>query len=164
MVFLIAITSVYADKDLEIISPLGAVIRSAVISGYGQFHIGKKIHGIFSFLTTYSFLTGSFITWSSYREVYNNDYIPAAQKNLYSPEARKYYNEANEKYKLSQFLLFTGIGFWTYSLIDSYVGANFYNAELKANQLLREMKPMEDVEIEISMIDQQVSLKLEKRF
>lgn len=164
IVFLIAVNSVYAEKNQELISPFGAVVRSSVLPGYGQFYIGKKIQGVFSFITTSSLLTGSFITWTYYREVYNNKYIPAAEENLYSSETRKYYNEANQRYKLSQFLLFAGLGFWTYSLIDSYVGANFYNAELKAKQLLREVKPIENVKIETSMIEQGISLKLEKRF
>ena len=53
MVCLMATNSAYADKDIKLISPLEAVIRSTVIPGYGQFYIGKKIHGIFFFFLTY---------------------------------------------------------------------------------------------------------------
>jgi len=148
-----------ADEELELISPLGAVIRSSLLPGYGQVYTGKKVQGVVSFITTCSFLTSSFIVRSSYKDIYYNKYIPAANENLYSPETSDYYNQANQKYKLSQFFLFTGLGFWAYSLIDSYVEANFYNAELKADRLLKE-----NVELKVSMIGQQINLELETTF
>ena len=39
------------------------------------------------------------------------------------------YEYANQRYKLKTFFLYTGIGIWLYSLIDSYVSANFHNAD-----------------------------------
>lgn len=164
LICLIAVNLAYADENQEFISPLGAVIRSSFLPGYGQIYIGEKTHGAFSLITTCSALTGSLIAWSSYKEVYDNEYMPAAKINLYSPQTRKYYNKANQRYKLSQFLLFAGLGFWTYSLIDSYVGANFHNAELKAHDLLKKIEPVENTEFKIGMTVRRFNLKLERKF
>jgi len=163
MIICLAVNSAYAD-DLNLISPWSAVVRSSLLPGLGQIYTGKKIQGAVSFITTYSLLTGGFIAWASYKDIYDNGYLPAAKINLYSPEAQKHYKEANKRYKLSQFFLFTGIAFWTYSLIDSYVEANLYNAELKADCLLKEIKPIENAELKIGVTDRQINLKIETKF
>ena len=164
LICLIAVNLAYADKDSNLISPWGAVARSSFLPGWGQIYTGKRAQGVISFITTCSFLTSGFIAWFSYKEIYDKEYVPAAKKNLYSPETHEYYNKANQRYKLSQFFTFAGLGFWTYSLIDSYVGANLYNAELKADRLLKEIKPIENVELKISMTGRQIGLKLETKF
>lgn len=160
---LIAINLAYAE-NLELISPWGAVIRSSILPGWGQIHTGKKIRGGVSFVTTSALLASGLIVRASYRDIYDNEYVPAAEVNLYSPETQNAYNKANQRYKLSQFFLFTGLAFWTYSLIDSYVEANLYNAELKADCLLKEIEPIKKTEFKISMTDQQIDLKLETKF
>jgi len=153
-----------ADSELKLVSPWGAVIRSAILPGWGQIHTGKSIQGVASFITTSSFLASGFIVWSSYKEIYDNEYVPSAQENLYSLETSKFYKKANQRYKLSQFFFFTGLAFWTYSLIDSYVEANLYNAELKADNLLKEIRVIENTELKVNMINLQIDLKFVTKF
>ena len=152
------------NEDLRLVSPMGAVVRSAVLPGWGQFYAHKRFLGATSFMGASGFLIGALITHQSFRDVYNNEYVPVALINDKSPEALFQYNRANQRYKLRQFFLFAAAGVWAYSLIDSYVGANLYNAEAKANQLIEDMKPLEGLDVQLEVTPTQLQLGIVKFF
>ena len=152
------------DEDLRLISPVGAIARSAVVPGWGQFHAHNRFLGVTSFVGTSGLLVGALITHQSFRDVYNNEYVPVALIDDKSPEALFQYNRANQRYKLRQFFLFAAAGVWAYSLIDSYVGANLYNAEAKANQIIDEMKQIEELNLQLNVTPTQLQLGIVKFF
>ena len=152
------------DEDLRLISPVGAIARSAVIPGWGQVHAHNRFLGVTSFVGTSGLLVGALITHQSFRNVYNNEYVPVALIDDKSPEALFQYNRANQRYKLRQFFLFAAAGVWAYSLIDSYVGANLYNAEAKANQIIDEMKQIEELNLQLNITPTQLQLGIVKFF
>lgn len=173
LTFLIAVLSLFSraqigyaqpDKDLRLISPIGAIARSAVMPGWGQFYARNRLLGTTSFVGTSGLLVGALITHQSFRNVYNNQYVPIALNNPEAPEAVFQYNRANQRYKLRQFFLFAAVGIWAYSLIDSYVGANLYNAETKANQLIDEMKTLEGLGVQLKATPTQLQLGIVKSF
>lgn len=158
------LSAAQTDEDLRLISPVGAIARSAVVPGWGQFHAHNRFLGVTSFVGTSGLLVGALITHQSFRDVYNNEYVPVALIDDQSPEALFQYNRANQRYKLRQFFLFAAAGVWAYSLIDSYVGANLYNAEAKANQLIDEMKQIEELNIQLNVTPTQLQLGIVKVF
>ena len=152
------------DESLRLVSPVGAIGRSAVLPGWGQFYAHNRFLGATSFAGTTGLLVGALITHQSFRDVYNNEYVPVALIDDKSPEALFQYNRANQRYKLRQFFLFAAAGVWAYSLIDSYVGANLYNAEAKANQLIDQMKQIEELNLQINLAPTQLQLGIVKFF
>ena len=152
------------DENLRLISPIGAIVRSAVLPGWGQFYAHNRFLGTTSFVGTSGLLVGALITHQSFRGVYNNEYVPIALNDPESPEAVFQYNRANQRYKLRQFFLFAAAGIWAYSLIDAYVGANLYNAETKANQLIGDMKQLEELGMQLEATPTQLQLSIVKSF
>ena len=160
----VQISSAQSDEDLRLISPIGAVVRSAILPGWGQFHAHNRFLGATSFVGTSTLLVGALITHQSFQDVYNNEYVPVALIDDKSPEAIFQYNRANQRYKLRQFFLFAAAGIWAYSLIDSYVGANLYNAETKANQLIDDMKRIEELGVQLKATPTRLQLGIVKFF
>ena len=156
--------AVQPDEELRLISPVGAIARSAVVPGWGQFHAHNRFLGITSFVGTSGLLVGALITHQSFQDVYNNEYVPVALIDDKSPEALFQYNRANQRFKLRQFFLFAAAGVWAYSLIDSYVGANLYNAEAKANQLIEDMKQIGELDVQLEVTPTQLQLGIVKFF
>lgn len=152
------------DESVRLVSPVGAIGRSAVLPGWGQFYAHNRFLGATSFVGATGLLVGALITHQSFRDVYNNEYVPVALIDDQSPEALFQYNRANQRYKLRQFFLFAAAGVWAYSLIDSYVGANLYNAEAKANQLIDQMKQIEELNLQINLAPTQLQLGIVKFF
>ncbi len=160
----VQISAAQPNEDLRLVSPMGAVGRSVVLPGWGQFYARKRILGTTSFVGTSGLLIGALITHQSFRDVYNNEYVPVALIDDKSPEALFQYNRANQRYKLRQFFLFAAAGVWAYSLIDSYVGANLYNAEAKANQLIDDMKRIGELGVQLEATPTQLQLGIVKFF
>ena len=160
----VQISSAQPDEALRLISPIGAVARSAVLPGWGQFYAHKRFLGTTAFVSTGGLLIGALVTHQSFQDVYNNEYVPVALNDPESPEAVFQYNRANQRYKLRQFFLFAAAGVWAYSLIDSYVGANLYNAETKANQLIDDMKRIEKLGVQLKVTPTQLQLGIVKFF
>jgi hypothetical protein len=152
------------EKELRLVSPIGAMIRSAVLPGWGQFHAHSRLNGTLSFIGTGGLLVGAFMANRSFQDVYNTEYVPLAQKDLRSPEATFQYNRANQRYKLRQFFLFAAAGVWVYSLIDSYVGANLYNVKAKADQLIDDAKQIEKLGVEIEVTPTQLRMGVVRFF
>ena len=160
----VQISAAQPNEDLRLVSPIGAVGRSAVLPGWGQFYAHKRVLGATSFMGTSGLLIGALITHQSFQNVYNNEYVPVALIDDKSPEALFQYNRANQRYKLRQFFLFAAAGIWAYSLIDSYVGANLYNAEAKANQLIDDMKQIGELDVQLEVTPTQLQLGIVKSF
>ena len=158
------ISAAQPNEDLRLVSPIGAIGRSAVLPGWGQFYAHKRFLGATSFVGVSGCLLSALITHQSFRNVYDNEYVPVALIDEKSPEALFQYNRANQRYKLRQFFLFAAAGVWAYSLIDSYVGANLYNAEAKANQLIDEMKRIEEWGVQLETTPTQLQLGIVKFF
>ena len=160
----VQVSAAQPNEDLRLVSPIGAVGRSAVLPGWGQFYAHKRFLGATSFVGTSGLLIGALVTHQSFQNVYNNEYVPIALIDDKSPEALFQYNRANQRYKLRQFFLFAAAGVWAYSLIDSYVGANLYNAEAKANQLIDEMKQIGELDVQLEVTPTQLQLGIVKSF
>ena len=122
---------------------------------------------------TGALLVGALMTQKAFQDVYNNEYVPIAIKEPPSDEeeakrqkkeAAFHYNRANQRYKLRQFFLFTAVGAWAYSLIDSYVGANLYNATTRANRLIDDAKRIEKLGVQLEVTPTQFHLGVVKFF
>jgi TM2 domain-containing membrane protein YozV len=148
----------------RLVSPIGAVIRSAVLPGWGQFYIRSYVRGGISVVGLGSSLAGALVAQRSFQEIYNNDYARAAIINPKSKEAVFQYNRANEKFKLRQFFLYAAAGIWAYSIIDAYVGANFYNATTKADLLIDDAKRIEKLGVQVGLTPTQFHLSVIKSF
>lgn len=133
-----------SEDSVRLISPYGAVARSAVIPGWGQYHARNYLQSVFSFSGVCASLAGVAMTHFSFREIYDKEYLPLAVKNRKSKAALIAYDRANQKYRVRQFLLYSAAGIWAYSIIDSYVAANLYNALTKSRLIIEESKAFEE--------------------
>lgn len=152
----------FASASDEPISPWGAAFRSIVLPGWGQMATGGRLKGVLSFALTTGLLSASWIVWSEYKEIYNERYVPAALSN--SPLADRYYDQANQRYKLSRGLLVAAIGVWVYSMLDSYVDALLQNAEFKAKSLKFDTSRMDKLDLEFKLSEGKSRLSLKKEF
>ena len=109
-------------------------------------------------------LAGALAAHQSFQNIYTNRYIPAATIDPKSEGAIAQYKSSNERYKIRQFFLYTAIGVWAYSVIDSYVGAKFYNANAKVNLLIDEAKEIEDLGVSVGVTPTKLYLNLRKTF
>ncbi|MDA1192118.1 MAG: DUF5683 domain-containing protein [Candidatus Poribacteria bacterium] len=127
------------DADLDLVHPYAAVVRSAIVPGWGQARIGQYVQGTVFLAVTGGLVAGWFIKDQQFRDDYDHLYLPAvAEHGVTSAEAKAIYLDVNADYKLSRTFLITGAIVWAYSLIDAYVDANIYNAELRAKRLLEQ--------------------------
>jgi hypothetical protein len=149
------------DISLPLVPPYEAVLRSLVVPGLGQMRIRQPVQGV-AFLTVTAGLLGAW--WTAYREfrhAYDDEYLPAVRKyGLRSDEAESLYGDANRRYKVSRFLLFTALGVWGYSLVDAYVDANIHNAQLRAEKLLQEGEEIRRLDVEFRGARPAVRLRL----
>ena len=109
-------------------------------------------------------LAGALAAHQSFQNIHTNRYIPAATIDPKSEEAIAQYKSSNERYKIRQFFLYTAIGVWAYSVIDSYVGAKFYNANAKVNLLIDEAKEIENLGVSVGVTPTKLYLNLRKTF
>ena len=137
------------DSSPRLVSPVGSVVRSVVIPGWGQIHAQNYVSGSFSFLGTTGLLDGGLVSHRSFRQIYDNEYAPVAKVNSKSPAALSIYGRVNQVYKIRQFFLLTAAGVWAYSIVDSYVAANLRNARSKSRVLLRDVVKIEKLSLEI---------------
>ncbi len=152
------------SEELRLISPIGSLVRSAIVPGWGQFYSRSPIRGTLSVLGVGASLAGALAAHESFQNVYYNQYIPAANIDRKSDEAAAQYKRANERYKLRQLFLYSAIGVWAYSIIDSYVGAKFYNAKERVDLLIDEAKEIERLGVSVGVTPTQVSLNIIKPF
>ena len=132
-------------ETLRLVHPYTAMARSAVVPGWGQLAVGEPFQGAFFAVSTIGLAGGWWLSRAQFQDIYNNDYLPAiVDHGLTSPEAEAVYDRANERYKISQFFLFAGLGVWAYGLIDAYIDANIHNAEARGKRVHRQSESMRD--------------------
>lgn len=142
-------TKTETAEQVRLISPIGAIVRSAVVPGWGQFHSRSYFRGSLTVLGVGGSIIGALLAQNSFRNRYN------AYETLvwdgFSNEKTivESYEYANQRYKLRTFFMYTGIGIWLYSLIDSYVSANFYNATTLIQSIEQDAQNIEKLGIEI---------------
>ena len=134
---------------LELVSPIGAVVRSAVLPGWGQMHANSYFSGGFSLISTMGFLAGGLVAHRSYQQVYRDEYMPVATSNPKSTQALSIYGRVNQVYKVRQFFLLAAVGVWAYSLVDSYVESNIHNAKSKSYQLNQDADIIEKMSFQL---------------
>ena len=139
------------EESVRLISPYGAVARSVIIPGWGQYHARNYLQSFFSFSGVCASLAGVVVTHFSFREIYDKEYLPVAMKNRKSKAALIAYDRANQKYRVRQFLLYSAAGIWAYSIIDSYVAANLYNALTKSRLIIEESKAFEEFSLKFDL-------------
>ncbi len=137
------------EKALGLVHPYSALARSAVVPGWGQFKIRQPVQGSVFFLGAAGLLAGYWVTHGDFRDAYDTGYLPAVETHgVDSPEAAVLYASSNEKYKVSQALLFTALGVWGFGLIDAYIDANIYNAERRAEQVIEQGHELRNIQVD----------------
>ena len=133
-------------KDAEeekLISPVGAMVRSAIFPGWGQIYSRRYFRSGFIVLGIGGSAVGALLAERSFRNRYN---AYATLANL-EPDNEEgvlaSYEYANQRYKLRMFFLYAGVGLWLYSVIDSYVSANFYNATAQIRSIQHDADEIE---------------------
>jgi TM2 domain-containing membrane protein YozV len=158
------------NDEINLVSPIGAAVRSAFLPGWGQIYTESEIRGSIVFISCGALIAGGFVSWNSYQNVYQ-EYKDVAWKSLENPQDKNLqeskdlmFDKANQRFKLRQFLFFTSLGVWAYGVIDSYVSGNFYNAQLKSEKLLDDIENIEDIEFQLDVRSEQINLVLTKNF
>ncbi len=129
--------------------PYSALVRSAFVPGWGQFTIRQPVQGTVFMAGTAGLLTGWWITRRDFRDIYNNEYLPAIEAyGLTSDEAEALYATSNERFKVSQTFLFSALGLWAFGLIDAYIDANIYNAERRAEQVIEQGRELRNIQVD----------------
>ena len=136
-------------EQVKLVSPIGAMVRSAVVPGWGQFHSRSYFRGSLTVLGVGGSIIGALLAQNSFRNRYD-----AYEKLVWDgftdeKTILEKYEYANQRYKLRTFFMYTGIGLWLYSLIDSYVSANFYNATTLLQSIEQDARDIEKLGIEI---------------
>lgn len=142
-------TKTETAEQVRLISPIGAMVRSAIVPGWGQFHSRSYLRGSLTVLGVGGSIIGALLAQNSFRNRYNA--YEALVWDGFSNEKAilESYEYANQRYKLRTFFMYTGIGIWLYSLIDSYVSANFYNATTLIQSIEQDAQNIEKLGIEI---------------
>ena len=152
------------EEEIRLVSPIGAMVRSAVFPGWGQFYSRSYFRGSLTALGIGSSVIGALLAQRSFNNRYNayatyaslnpNDEIGVFERYAY----------ANQRYKLRTFFMYTGIGIWVYSLIDSYVSSNFYNATTLVKSIQKDAQEMEKLGIEIGATPSHLYFGIVKTF
>ncbi len=145
------------------VAPYAAVLRSAIVPGWGQYAIRQPVQGTVFAASALGLLAGWWVVRQDYTSMYDGEYIPAVQNfGVTSDEAESIYLEVNRRFKVARLLLGTAVGIWAFSLIDAYVDANIYNAELRAEDVLREAETVRS--LRFGLVGEKLSLRLELPF
>ena len=148
----------------RLVSPVGAMIRSAIFPGWGQFYSRGYFRGSLTVLGIGGSVVGALLAQNSFKNRYN---AYATYASLYPNDDQgvlERYEYANQRYKLRTFFMYTGIGIWVYSLIDSYVNANFYNATTLIQSIEKDAQDIEKLGIEVGATPSRLYLGIVKTF
>ena len=151
------------EEDM-LVSPIGAMVRSAVFPGWGQFYSRGYIRGSLTVLGIGGSVVGALLAQQSFQNRYD---AYAEYASLYPNDDQgvfERYEFANQRYKLRTFFMYAGIGIWVYSLIDSYVGANFYNATTLIQSIEQDAQDVEKLGIEVEATPSRMYLGIVKTF
>ena len=136
-------------EQVKLVSPIGAMVRSAFVPGWGQFHSRSYFRGSLTALGIGGSIIGAFLAQQSFNNRYETYEVMVWDGFSSETAILESYEYANQRYKLRTFFMYTGIGIWLYSLIDSYVSANFYNATTLIQSIEQDARDIEKLGIEI---------------
>ena len=152
------------EEKIRLVSPIGAMVRSAVFPGWGQFYSRSYVRGSLTVLGVGGSVIGALLAQRSFNNRYNA-YATYASLNPHDEVGvLERYAYSNQRYKLRTFFMYTGIGIWVYSLIDSYVSSNFYNATTLVQSIQKDAQEMEKLGIEISAAPSHLYFGIVKTF
>lgn len=153
-----------SEKSIRLVSPVGTMVRSAVIPGWGQIHSRNYFRGGLLFLGIGVSTAGALFAQKSFNTEYNNYALTASNEPDNIPAVQASYDRANQKYKLRMFFIYTGIGIWVYSIVDSYVSANFYNATSQVESIREDAQHIENVGLQVGITPSRLYLGVVKPF
>ena len=148
----------------RLVSPVGAIVRSAIFPGWGQFYSRGYFRGSLTVLGIGGSVVGAFLAQNSFQNRYNAYATYASLAPNDEAGVLERYEFANQRYKLRTFFMYTGIGIWVYSLIDSYVNANFYNATTLIQSIEKDAQDIEKLGIEVGATPSRLYLGIVKTF
>ena len=152
------------EKYIRLISPVGTMVRSTVFPSWGQFHSRNYFRGSLILLGIGSSAVGAFFAHKSFTTQYNNYVLTASYDPDDSDTVLASYDMANQRYKLKMFFIYTGIGIWAYSIIDSYVSANFYNANSQVRSIKEDAQQIENLGLQVGINPSRLYLGVVKTF
>ncbi len=152
------------EKSIRLISPVGTMVRSTIFPSWGQFHSRNYFRGSLILLGIGSSAVGAFFAQQSFESEYNNYVLTASNEPENTDVVLASYDEANQKYKLKMFFIYTGIGIWAYSIIDSYVSANFYNANSHVRSIQEDAQQIEKLGLQVGITPSRLYLGVVKTF
>ena len=152
------------EEEIRLVSPIGAMVRSAILPGWGQFYSRSYFRGSLTALGIGGSAIGALLAQRSFSKRYN-DYATYASLNPHDEAGvLERYAFSNQRYKLRTFFMYTGIGIWVYSLIDSYVSSNFYNATTLIQSIQKDAQEMEKLGIEVGATPSHLYFGIVKTF
>ena len=152
-----------SEQSIRLISPIGTMVRSTVFPGWGQFHSRNYFRGSLVLLGIGGSVVGTFLAHQSFTKQYDN-YVTTAGYDPDDPAVLVSYDKANQRYKLKMFFIYTGIGVWVYSIIDSYVSANFYNATSQIRSIREDAQYIEKLGLQVGITPSRLYLGVVKTF
>ena len=152
------------DRSIRLISPVGTMVRSAVFPGWGQFHSRNYFRGSLVLLGIGTSTLGAIMTHQTFKTEYNNYALTASNEPDNHDAVLASYDNANQHYKLRMFFIYTGVGIWVYSIIDSYVSANFYNATLQVKSIQEDVEHIENLGLQVGITPSRLYLGVVKPF
>ena len=152
------------EKSIRLISPVGTMVRSAIIPGWGQYHSRNYFRGGLVQLGIVSSVVGAYLAHQSFSTHYDNYVLTASNEPDDSFTVLESYDAANQKYKLQMFFIYSGIGFWVYSIIDSYVSSNFYNANSQIQSIKEDAQQIEKLGLQVGITPSRMYLGFVKTF
>ena len=156
--------TVETAKQVKLASPVGAMVRSAFVPGWGQFYSGSYYRGSLTVLGIGGSIIGGLLAQNSFSNRYGV-YESMVWSGFHSEaEILESYEYANQRFKLRTFFMYTGIGIWLYSLIDSYVSAHFNNATTQIQSIEQDARDIENLGIEIGATPTRLYLGIVKTF
>lgn len=152
------------EKPIRLISPVGTMVRSAVIPGWGQIHSRNYFRGGLMLIGIGVSTTGALFAQRSLKTEYNNYALTASNEPDNITAVQASYDKANQRYKLRMFFIYSGIGIWVYSIIDSYVSANFYNATSKVQSIREDVQHIENLRLQVGLTPSRLYLGVVKSY
>ena len=152
-----------SEHSIRLISPAGTMVRSTVFPGWGQFHSRNYFRGSLILLGIGSSAVGAFLAHQSFTTEYDN-YITTASLDPDDVTLFTSYDKANQNFKLKMFFIYTCIGLWAYSIIDSYVSANFYNATSQIRSVQEDAQQIENLGLQVGITPSRLYLGVVKTF
>ena len=153
-----------SEKTIRLISPIGTMVRSTFVPGWGQIHSRNYFRASLILLGIGSSAVGAYFAHQAFASEYNNYVLTASFEPDDSFTVFESYDKANQKYKLKMFFIYAGVGMWAYSIIDSYVSANFYNANSHVNSIQEDAQQIENLGLQVGITPSRLYLGVVKTF